>query len=37
MVIIDKWIIEKGMSGKITPFFPEKIKKGISFGVSSYG
>jgi len=37
MVKNDKWIIEKGMSGMITPFFPEKIKKGISYGVSSYG
>ncbi|NLG12447.1 MAG: dCTP deaminase [Elusimicrobia bacterium] len=36
MIKPDKWI--KEMGGKIiSPFSPEKIKKGISYGVSSYG
>ncbi|MCK9265738.1 dCTP deaminase [bacterium] len=37
MVKNDKWIIENGKRGMIDPFSPEKVKKGISFGVSSYG
>ena len=37
MVKSDKWIKMFGEKGMITPFFPEKIKKGISFGLSSYG
>ncbi|MCX8082032.1 MAG: dCTP deaminase [bacterium] len=32
----DRWIKEMGEK-MITPFSPEKVKKGISFGVSSYG
>jgi len=37
MVKSDKWIKKMGQNGMIIPFFPEKIKKGISFGLSSYG
>lgn len=37
MVKNDKWIIERGQKGMIKPFSPAKIKKGISYGVSSYG
>jgi dCTP deaminase len=37
MVKSDKWIKEKGKNGMISPFHAEKIKKGISFGLSSYG
>lgn len=37
MVKSDKWIKEMAEKGMITPFFPEKIKKGVSFGLSSYG
>ncbi|HNS31784.1 MAG TPA: dCTP deaminase [bacterium] len=37
MVKNDRWLIEKGREGMISPFFPEKVKKGISYGVSSYG
>lgn len=36
MVKSDKWIKKMG-EGMISPFSPEKIRKGISFGVSSYG
>lgn len=36
MVKPDKWIKEMGEK-MISPFSPEKVKKGISFGVSSYG
>ena len=36
MVKPDAWIKKMG-SGMIDPFHPEKVKKGISFGVSSYG
>ncbi len=37
MVKPDRWIIEKGQGGMISPFSPEKVKRGISYGVSSYG
>jgi len=37
MIKNDRWIIEKGNAGMINPFSPEKISKGISYGVSSYG
>ncbi|MCD6221408.1 dCTP deaminase [bacterium] len=37
MVKNDKWIKKMGENGMISPFSPEKVKKGISFGVSSYG
>jgi dCTP deaminase len=37
MVKNDKWLIEEGKKGMINPFSPDKIKKGISYGVSSYG
>ncbi|HOK56258.1 MAG TPA: dCTP deaminase [bacterium] len=37
MVKSDKWIKKMAQKGMIEPFFPEKIKKGISFGLSSYG
>ncbi len=37
MVKSDKWIKDKAEKGMIEPFSPEKIKKGISFGLSSYG
>jgi len=37
MVKNDKWLIQNGKKGMITPFYPEKVKKGISYGVSSYG
>ncbi len=36
MVKPDGWIRRMG-TGMIEPFHPEKVKKGISFGVSSYG
>lgn len=36
MVKPDRWIKEMGAK-MINPFSPEKIKKGISYGVSSYG
>jgi len=36
MVKSDRWIKKMG-EGMISPFNPEKIKKGISFGLSSYG
>ncbi|HDN98054.1 MAG TPA: dCTP deaminase [bacterium] len=37
MVKSDRWIKRMGEKGMIKPFYPEKIKKGISFGLSSYG
>jgi len=37
MVKSDKWIKRMAEKGMIEPFSPEKIKKGISFGLSSYG
>lgn len=37
MVKPDRWIREMAGKGMIDPFTPEKIKRGISFGVSSYG
>lgn len=37
MVKSDKWIKKMAEKGMIEPFYPEKIKKGISFGLSSYG
>lgn len=37
MVKSDKWIRLMAKKGMIEPFFPEKITKGISFGLSSYG
>ncbi|MGC8976728.1 MAG: dCTP deaminase [Candidatus Ratteibacteria bacterium] len=37
MVKSDKWIKKMAEKGMIEPFFPEKIKNGISFGLSSYG
>jgi dCTP deaminase len=37
MVKSDKWIKYMAQKGMIYPFYPEKIKKGISFGLSSYG
>ncbi|MEO0301667.1 MAG: dCTP deaminase, partial [candidate division WOR-3 bacterium] len=37
MVKSDRWIKKMAEKGMIKPFFPEKIKKGISFGLSSYG
>lgn len=37
MVKSDKWIKKMAEKGMIEPFFSEKIKKGISFGLSSYG
>lgn len=36
MVKPDRWIKEMGEK-MISPFSPEKVRKGISFGVSSYG
>ena len=33
----DTWIKKMGRKGMIEPFFPEKIKHGVSFGLSSYG
>lgn len=36
MVKPDAWIKRMG-EGMISPFHPEKVKQGISFGVSSYG
>lgn len=37
MVKSDKWIRLMAKNGMIEPFSPEKITKGISFGLSSYG
>ncbi|MCM8811352.1 MAG: dCTP deaminase, partial [Candidatus Omnitrophica bacterium] len=37
MVKSDKWIKKMAQKGMIEPFYSEKIKKGISFGLSSYG
>jgi len=37
MVKPDTWIKKMAEKGMITPFSPEKIKKGISYGLSSYG
>lgn len=37
MIKNDRWIKEMGKKGMINPFSPEKIREGISFGVSSYG
>ncbi|HDD64728.1 MAG TPA: dCTP deaminase [Firmicutes bacterium] len=37
MLKSDRWIKKKAEEGMITPFYPEKIKKGVSFGLSSYG
>lgn len=33
----DTWIKKMSVNGMIEPFHPEKIKQGISFGLSSYG
>lgn len=33
----DKWIKDMASRGMIEPFEPSQVKKGISFGVSSYG
>lgn len=37
MVKSDKWIRLMAKKGMIEPFSSEKITKGISFGLSSYG
>jgi len=37
MVKTDRWIKEMAGKGMIEPFTPGKVKKGISFGLSSYG
>jgi len=37
MVKPDTWIKKMGGRGMITPFFPDKVREGISFGTSSYG
>ena len=38
MVMPDSWIIKMALENKmIEPFAQEQVKKGISFGVSSYG
>ncbi|MBI4843521.1 MAG: dCTP deaminase [Nitrospirae bacterium] len=37
MVKNDRWIIEMAKKGMIEPFAEKQVKKGISFGVGSYG